>query len=77
MPLANQEYRDIVDTEPSTGSVWKMLFGAINEWFDGDVPGSSSPTSPMISTPDSRDRFSIASQGSGSQYSHATQHSLG
>lgn len=28
--------RDIVDTEPSNGNVWKMLLGAINKWFDDD-----------------------------------------
>jgi len=28
--------RDIVDTEPSTGDVWKMLLGAINPRFDDD-----------------------------------------
>lgn len=28
--------RDIVDTTPSTGNVWKMLLGAINATYDGD-----------------------------------------
>jgi hypothetical protein len=27
--------RDIVDHEPSTGNVWKMLFGSTDPWFDG------------------------------------------
>lgn len=26
---------DIVDHEPSTGNVWKMLFGSTDPWFDG------------------------------------------
>ena len=29
-------HRDIVDTEPYDGNVWKMLLGAINKWFDDD-----------------------------------------
>jgi hypothetical protein len=28
--------RDVVDTTPSTGNVWKMLLGAINATYDGD-----------------------------------------
>jgi hypothetical protein len=28
--------KDIVDTEPSYGNVWKMLLGTIDPWFDGD-----------------------------------------
>jgi hypothetical protein len=28
--------RDIVDTTPSTGNVWKMLLGGINATYDGD-----------------------------------------
>lgn len=28
--------RDIVDTEPSSGNVWKMLLGSTNKWFDQD-----------------------------------------
>ncbi|KAM0797870.1 hypothetical protein BDR22DRAFT_428266 [Usnea florida] len=43
---------DIVDTEPSNGNVWKMLLGAINNWFDDDVNASSSPVaSPSANTP--------------------------
>ena len=30
-------YRDIVDTEPADGNVYKMMLGAINPWFDGDI----------------------------------------
>ena len=30
-------YRDIVDTEPADGNVYKMILGSINPWFDGDV----------------------------------------
>jgi len=26
---------DIVDHEPSSGNVWKMLFGSTDPWFDG------------------------------------------
>lgn len=35
--------RDLVDTEPWNGNVWKMLLGAINEKFDDD------PISPVPS----------------------------
>ncbi|RDW85934.1 hypothetical protein BP5796_04259 [Coleophoma crateriformis] len=28
--------RDIIDHEPSTGNIWKMLFGATDPWFDDD-----------------------------------------
>ena len=43
----NFSSRDIVDTEPSNGNVWKMLLGAINPTFDNDsniqsVPSTSS-----------------------------------
>lgn len=44
-------YRDIVDTTPSDGNVWKMLLGAINDTYDGvdepninNVIGSTSST---------------------------------
>lgn len=38
--------RDIVDTEPSVGNVWKMLLGAVNAWFDGSLANDvGSPTS--------------------------------
>ena len=43
--------RDVIDTEPSNGNVWKMLLGAVNKWFDGD-PVHTSPvsiTSPLNS----------------------------
>ncbi|KAG8532872.1 uncharacterized protein KY384_002750 [Bacidia gigantensis] len=30
---------DIIDTTPATGNVWKMLLGAINDWFDNDKVG--------------------------------------
>jgi hypothetical protein len=33
---ANLKNRDIVDTEPSNGNVWKMLLGAINPTFGDD-----------------------------------------
>jgi hypothetical protein len=34
--------RDIVDTEPfEGGSIWKMLLGSINRWFDGDEASSA------------------------------------
>ena len=29
-------YRDLVDTTPADGNVYKMLLGALNEWFDDD-----------------------------------------
>ena len=29
-------YRDIIDTTPADGNVWKMLLGAVNDWFDDD-----------------------------------------
>jgi hypothetical protein len=33
-------FRDHVDTEPFlNGNLWKMLLGAINEWFDDDEGG--------------------------------------
>lgn len=28
--------RDIIDTTPANGSVWKMLLGAVNDTFDDD-----------------------------------------
>lgn len=28
--------RDIIDTTPADGNVWKMLLGAVNDWFDDD-----------------------------------------
>ncbi|CAK4030412.1 SPS1, Serine threonine kinase [Lecanosticta acicola] len=36
--------KDIVDTEPANGNVWKMLLGAINPKFDNDPRRVSSPT---------------------------------
>lgn len=32
---------DIVDTVKSTGSIWKMLLGAIHPYLDGDPPPTS------------------------------------
>jgi len=32
--LKKEYKRDIVDTEPSNGNVWKMFLGPINTWFD-------------------------------------------
>ena len=29
-------YRDVIDTTPANGSVWKMLLGAVNDTFDDD-----------------------------------------
>ncbi|KAL9131378.1 MAG: hypothetical protein Q9175_006779 [Cornicularia normoerica] len=43
---------DIVDTEPSNGNVWKMLLGAVNDWFDDDdvSASSSAVASPVFDT---------------------------
>ncbi|KAF2115661.1 hypothetical protein BDV96DRAFT_645853 [Lophiotrema nucula] len=30
--------KDIVDTEPSSGNIWKMLLGSIDPWWDDDDP---------------------------------------
>ncbi|KAL9082442.1 MAG: hypothetical protein Q9165_008894 [Trypethelium subeluteriae] len=41
------KFRDIIDTEHSTGNFWKMLLGSINRWFDQSnevVPAWSSST---------------------------------
>ncbi len=47
-------HRDVVDTEPSNGNVWKMLLGAVNEWFDDDASkthlGAHSPLRPVSVT---------------------------
>lgn len=51
---AKTESRDIVDTEPADGNVWKMLFGPINDWFDGDShtnDGSPEASKKRDSTP--------------------------
>jgi hypothetical protein len=37
--------RDIIDHEPATGNVWKMLFGSTDPWFDGNKATSSSSAS--------------------------------
>ena len=37
---ADSDSRDIVDTEPATGNVLKMLLGATNKWLDGDDKSS-------------------------------------
>ena len=36
--------RDIVDTEPSNGNIWKMLLGSINKWLDSDANTTSNGT---------------------------------
>lgn len=36
--------RDIVDTEPSTGSIWKMLLGSIDPAFDADPVETERPS---------------------------------
>ena len=28
--------RDIVDTTPWNGNIWKQLLGAVNSWYDDD-----------------------------------------
>ena len=30
-------YRDLIDTTPADGNVWKMLLGPLNPWFDDDT----------------------------------------
>ena len=32
-------YRDVVDTTSADGNVWKMLLGAVNDWYDNDHDG--------------------------------------
>ena len=32
----SSRYRDVIDTTPADGNVWKMLLGPINDWFDDD-----------------------------------------
>ncbi|KAK2794545.1 hypothetical protein FQN52_008126 [Onygenales sp. PD_12] len=39
--------RDIVDTEPSDGNVWKMLLGSINKSFDKCGETQRSPATPV------------------------------
>ena len=29
-------YRDAIDTTSADGNVWKMLLGAVNDWYDND-----------------------------------------
>lgn len=31
--------RDVVDTTSADGNVWKMLLGAVNDWYDNDQDG--------------------------------------
>ena len=31
------QHRDLVDTTPADGNVWKMLLGPLNPWFDDDT----------------------------------------
>ncbi|KAL8691019.1 MAG: hypothetical protein Q9218_003673 [Villophora microphyllina] len=33
---------DVIDTTPADGNVWKMLLGAVNDWFDDDHKRPSS-----------------------------------
>ena len=28
--------RDVADTTSADGNIWKMLLGAVNDWFDDD-----------------------------------------
>lgn len=44
--------RDVVDTEPANGNVWKMLHGAINSLFDDDPADTGG--SGMVSPPPQR-----------------------
>ena len=60
--LADLGCRDIVDTEPANGNVWKMLLGAIMEWFDNDAPMDEIPTSPPSSSAQSAKRLSSPRQ---------------
>ena len=46
--MADLEGRDIVDTEPYDGNVWKMLLGPINDWFDDDLYTSYAKNSPSF-----------------------------
>ena len=34
--VTDTTHRDIIDTTPANGSVWKMLLGAVNDTFDDD-----------------------------------------
>ena len=34
--FADKVHRDVVDTTPANGSVWKMLLGAVNDTYDDD-----------------------------------------
>ena len=34
--FANTAHRDLIDTTPSNGNVWKMLLGPVNDTFDDD-----------------------------------------
>ncbi|KAL8755893.1 MAG: hypothetical protein Q9199_003320 [Rusavskia elegans] len=48
------DYQDIVDTEPVNGNLGKILFGAVNAWFDDDDEPSNglelgSPSAPKRS----------------------------
>jgi hypothetical protein len=45
--------RDICDTTPADGNVWKMLLGSINDYWDDDKP-KRSPTSSSTATRASR-----------------------
>ncbi|KAL8748261.1 MAG: hypothetical protein Q9184_007455 [Pyrenodesmia sp. 2 TL-2023] len=50
MKVDGEADMDIVDTEPATGNVGKMLFGAVNEWYDNDKPSNGSELG-SLSTP--------------------------
>ena len=36
MLTSSKNLRDVVDTTSADGNVWKMLLGAVNDWFDDD-----------------------------------------
>ena len=33
--------RDTIDTTSANGNVWKMLLGAVNDWYDNDQCGDT------------------------------------
>ncbi|KAL8696543.1 MAG: hypothetical protein Q9224_002741 [Gallowayella concinna] len=35
-PKAKERLRDVIDTTSADGNVWKMLLGAVNDWYDND-----------------------------------------
>lgn len=48
-------FRDIVDTEPANGNVYKMILGAINPWFDDDAEMNDDNEGPAASAPRNND----------------------